>query len=178
MVANFSNSDFSSYRIGIPLNENWVEIVNSQNSKYMGDGATNPGPITPQAIASDGYSQSIEMALAKMAFVILMPEASVGIGVGDSPAYDFLLHTPYPNPMLGGSRIAFDLAEPGRARLTVHDVAGRLIRIVGDDFYQRGRNEVSWDGADDSGERVAAGIYLVRIQSGGKVADRKVVVID
>jgi hypothetical protein len=49
-------------------------------------------------------------------------------------------------------------------RVTVHDLAGRRVRDlgrVGDDGTETGR-EVVWDGRDDAGRRVAAGVYFVR----------------
>jgi hypothetical protein len=177
VVANFSNTDFESYRIGVPVDGDWVEAVNSQDSAYMGDGATNPGTLTSEAIASDGYSQSLEIALAGMALVILTPADGSGIDDPDSKASDFRLYPPAPNPTAAGLHIAFDLAEPGRARLAIHDVAGRLVRVVGDSSYPAGRSEVSWDGTNHRGERVAAGLYVVRIEAGGKKAVRKAIIL-
>ncbi|MFH1313104.1 MAG: alpha amylase C-terminal domain-containing protein, partial [Candidatus Eisenbacteria bacterium] len=177
VAANFSNTDFGSYRLGVPLNEDWIEAVNSQDSLYMGDGAINPGTITPDAIASDGYPQSVEIALARMALVILRPAGGSGIDRPDGPAAGFRLHVPYPNPTAAGMRIAFDLAGPGQARLSIHDIAGRLVRVVDEDTYPAGRSEVSWDGTNRRGDRVAAGVYFVRIEVDGNDALRKAIVL-
>jgi 1,4-alpha-glucan branching enzyme len=177
VVANFSNTDLGSYRLGIPLNEDWIEVLNSQASKYMGEGATNPGMITPDLIARDGYAQSVEIALAKMALVILTPARGSGIDGPDRPALGFRLHAPYPNPSTNGMRVAFDLAKPARARLAIHDIAGRLVRVVGEDTYPAGRSEVSWDGTNHRGDRVAAGVYVVRFEAGGKEALRKAILL-
>jgi 1,4-alpha-glucan branching enzyme len=177
VVANFSNSDFGAYRIGVPVDGDWVEVVNSQDSAYMGDGTTNPGTITADAIASDGYSQSIEIALAKMALVILTPADGAGIDGPVGSAAGLSLHPPYPNPTAGGTRIAFELGKPGRARIAIHDVAGRLVRVVEEREYPSGRAEISWDGTDGRGDRVAPGIYLIRIESGGKSAIRKAILL-
>ncbi len=177
IVANFSNSDFGSYRVGIPLNEGWAEIVNSQDSKYMGGGPTNPGTLTPEAIPQDGYAQSVQIALAKMALVILMPASVIGVEQPEEPAVAFRLHMPYPNPAVGGTRLTFDLAEPGPAKLAVYDVAGRLVKVIGEGTYPAGRNEIYWDGTDHSGESVATGVYLIQIQAGGRVVHRKAIVL-
>ncbi len=177
VVANFSNTDFAGYRLGIPLDEDWIEAVNSQDSKYMGAGATNPGMITPDAIAQDGYSQSVEIALARMALVILTPADGAGIEDPDEPASSIRLHPPYPNPAAHDTRIAFYLAEPGRARLAIHDVAGRLIRVIGEDMYPAGRSELLWDGTNHRGDRVAAGVYVIRIEASGEEALRKAILL-
>jgi 1,4-alpha-glucan branching enzyme len=178
VVANFSNTDFANYRFGIPTDEPWVEYVNSQDPSYMGSGTTNPGTLYPDAIARDGYSQSLEIALSKMALVILVPEDQTGIveGPGET-ASSFRLLPPYPNPTFEGVRVAFDLAEPGRAKLAIYDIAGRLVKVIGEDEFPAGRSEVAWDGTNRSGSRVAAGVYVVRIESGGNEALRKAVVL-
>jgi 1,4-alpha-glucan branching enzyme len=177
VVANFSNTDFAAYRIGVPLSGDWKEIVNSQDPKYMGGGTVNPDPIAAEAIAQDGYAQSIAIALSRMALVILKPDVFTGVDDTRMPPVDFRLYMPYPNPTARGARIAFDLARPGRVRLVVHDVAGRLVRVIGDDYYPAGRSEVSWDGRNRSGERVASGVYFVRMQSAGKAAQRKTIIL-
>jgi 1,4-alpha-glucan branching enzyme len=177
VVANFSNTDFGSYRLGVPLDETWIEAVNSQDSIYMGSGATNPGMITPDAIASDGYSQSVDIALAKMALVILTPGDCAGIDGPDVSAVSLRLHPPYPNPTAGGAKVAFDLAKPGQARLAVYDVSGRLVRVLGEGAHPAGRSEVSWNSTNRRGDRVAAGVYIIRIEAGGREALRKAIVL-
>lgn len=177
VVANFSNSDFASYRIGVPTDGEWVETANSQDPKYMGDGPINSGAIASEAVAADGYAQSVEIALAKMALVILTPAAATGADRPDIPSAGLRLYMPYPNPAVAGTRIAFALAEPGRARIAVHDVAGRLVRVIGEGVYPAGRTEISWDGKDGRGRRVASGVYFVRIDSRGMMAHRKMIMV-
>jgi hypothetical protein len=143
----------------------------------MGNGPTNPGTIKADSIARDGYSQSVEIALSKMAFLVLTPGDFTAALGPSKPAVSFRLHTPYPNPTREGMSIAFDLPEPDHAKLAIYDVAGRLVRTLGDEIYPAGRTEVSWDGANRSGEKVAAGVYFVRIESGERKAFRKAIVL-
>lgn len=177
VVANFSNSDFAGYRIGVPLFEDWVEFANSQDSKYMGSGVSNPGTIAPDAIARDGYSQSVEIALAAMALVILTPADGVGVDTPGEPAVGLRLYPPSPNPMVHGTRIVFDLPAPAPARIAVYDVSGRLVQVVGEGSYPAGRSEVAWDGRNRRGDKVAGGIYVIRIESGGEEAIGKAIVL-
>lgn len=177
VVANFSNSDFPAYRLGIPLESDWIEVVNSQDPDYMGNGTTNPGLITPEPIARDGYSQSVEIGLSKMALVILAPAGGVGIDGPGGAIPGFHLHPPYPNPSAGGTRIAFELPQPGRAEVAVFDITGRLVRVVGEETYPAGRSEIFWNGTNRNGERAAAGVYVVRIESGGREALRKAILL-
>jgi flagellar hook assembly protein FlgD len=51
--------------------------------------------------------------------------------------------------------------------LTVHDVLGRIVRILAAETYPEGSHELIWDGRDDEERPVATGIYLCRIEANG-----------
>jgi flagellar hook assembly protein FlgD len=60
-------------------------------------------------------------------------------------------------------------------RLVLHDVSGRLVRTLVEGTRSAGVHRVEWDGRDDGGRRLAAGVYLARLEGAGEVRTRKVV---
>jgi flagellar hook capping protein FlgD len=96
---------------------------------------------------------------------------------GSSPARAWML-PPRPNPTRGAAEFALDLPAGARVRIEIHDLAGRRVRTLGADGASApGPTFVRWDGRDESGRRVSAGVYLVRaVWSGGEAAGRVVVV--
>jgi hypothetical protein len=110
-----------------------------------------------------------------------------------------ILYQNFPNPFPdrdSGSdetRIWFDLSASGSVELAVFDIRGRLVRrlIPGPgcppvelEVGLYGRDEThaadpcqdyAWDGRDDRGGRVPAGVYLLRLRAGGVVQVRRVV---
>ncbi|MFN8176876.1 MAG: FlgD immunoglobulin-like domain containing protein [bacterium] len=72
-----------------------------------------------------------------------------------------------PNPFRGSTQVRFALAAPGRARLTLYDVAGRLVGTIRDQEWPAGEHAVEWDGRSPTG-RVAPGIYFVRFEAGSR----------
>ncbi len=92
-----------------------------------------------------------------------------------APQGTLALSAPWPNPATGLSRIAFSLSHPGRARLWIRDVAGRLVRTLADRNFAAGRADVAWDGATDGGGRVPAGVYFVELQTAEGSASRRIV---
>lgn len=178
VAANFSNTNHTGYRIGLPAGGSWTELLNSQDAEYGGSGVTNPGQLTAEAVPYDGFGWSIELALPAMGLAVLSNGVGTGVDAqGDGPAASLGLLPPRPNPTFGSARIAFDLARPGRARIAVYDIAGRLVQVVAEDDYAAGRSEVVWNGRNRRGQRVAPGVYAVRIESGGKSALAKAVVL-
>ena len=73
-----------------------------------------------------------------------------------------------PNPFTPETDIRFILprtssGEDHRVRLTIHDPSGRVIRDLGERSLGAGEHRWTWDGRDDSGTRVASGVYLYRL---------------
>ena len=87
-----------------------------------------------------------------------------------------LLGQAFPNPVHEGfSTIPFTLASAGRARIRVLDLAGREVRVLLDDLTEPGEQSVIWDGRDNSGEFVPAGLYFYQLTTSGLEATRKLV---
>jgi FlgD Ig-like domain len=70
-----------------------------------------------------------------------------------------------PNPFNPSTKIAFDIASPGKVRLLIVDVAGRLVRTLVDAQMMQGRYTMSWDGTDQAGRRVASGTYYYALET-------------
>ena len=97
---------------------------------------------------------------------------------GSLPAH-LVMHDPMPNPFNPLVTLRFELpANAGRATLEVFDVAGRRVRTLSTAALEPGAHEFTWNGTDDGGRRVSSGAYLVRMQAGGEVATRRVMLIE
>ena len=68
-----------------------------------------------------------------------------------------------PNPFNPRTTIRYTLARDSRVRLTVFNVAGRLVQTLVENHQLPGEYTVVWDGKDENGLEVASGIYLYRL---------------
>lgn len=83
-----------------------------------------------------------------------------------------------PNPFNPMTVIAFELPSAEFVRLSVLDVSGKLVRVLaGGDGFSAGYHEVRWDGRDDVGRQVAAGVYLYRLDTGVYSETKKMVLV-
>jgi hypothetical protein len=79
-----------------------------------------------------------------------------------------------PNPFRDTTEIEFVLPVPGRVTLGIYSVRGHLVRsLSGAEMLSSGTHRVVWDGRDDRGRAVAAGVYLCRFQFGDTGMERK-----
>ena len=72
-----------------------------------------------------------------------------------------------PNPFNPRTVIAFEIAQGGPCRVTLHDLQGRVVRSLVTADLGPGRHEAVWDGLDEDGRRVASGVYMARLQAPG-----------
>jgi hypothetical protein len=87
----------------------------------------------------------------------------------------FALHPAIPNPFNPTTRLDFDLPRASAVRLEVVTVDGRRVRVLAaGEQLPAGTHTLSWDGRDDEGRVLAAGVYLVRMRAGDFTTARKV----
>ncbi len=93
------------------------------------------------------------------------------VGVGDGGPAAFWLAPARPNPFVARARIGFSLAQAGPARVEVFDLGGRRIALLASGEMSAGPHEVVWDA---SSRPVRAGVYLIRLESGGRALTTRV----
>ncbi len=83
-----------------------------------------------------------------------------------------------PNPSTDDGDVVVACALPEaavRADVTIHDLAGRLVRRLHAGRLAAGTTRFAWDGRDDGGERVTAGVYFVRVRDQDRSGVAKIV---
>jgi len=94
------------------------------------------------------------------------------VGVVEDPGHPderplaFRLYAAAPNPLVHSASIRFDLPLPRIVHLAIYDAAGRRVKTVAEGWFEARRHRWTWNGDDDGGRRVAAGIYFVRLDAG------------
>jgi flagellar hook assembly protein FlgD len=62
-------------------------------------------------------------------------------------------------------------------KVAIHDIAGRVVRVLVDRTLESGLHELDWDGTDRNGRRVANGVYVVRAAAGGGLREARTLVV-
>lgn len=99
-------------------------------------------------------------------------EAWPGVEADSGPSL-----TAVPNPFR--DRTAFHLARAGAGltRLRIYDLTGRLVTTLRNAPGPADERVISWDGRNDAGRSVAAGVYLARMTTIRGAASRKVLLL-
>ena len=79
-----------------------------------------------------------------------------------------------PNPLNPSAILSFNTVKPGRVRVTMFDLQGRLVRTLTETpLMAAGKHEVRIDGRGQRGEVLPSGVYFYQVSSpDGRVTGR------
>ena len=80
----------------------------------------------------------------------------------------------FPNPFRAGTALQFELPARTTGRIVIHDLAGRTVKHLAPGI-SGGPSEIFWNGTDDAGRPVAAGVYFARLETSLGVTSRRLV---
>ncbi len=88
----------------------------------------------------------------------------------------------FPNPFNPETWIPYQLAEDAVVRIAIYDINGALVRQLNlghqqMGYYQGRSNATCWNGCNNSGEKVASGIYFYHLSAGDFTATRRMTVM-
>ncbi|HEX7880517.1 MAG TPA: FlgD immunoglobulin-like domain containing protein, partial [Candidatus Eisenbacteria bacterium] len=97
-------------------------------------------------------------------------------GIPDGGTKPRVLHLgpAFPNPSAGLTAIRYTLPADGPVRLAIFDISGRAIASLDIPHAEAGQHSWEWDGRDELGRLTPAGIYVVKLESGGVTQSMKV----
>ncbi len=101
-------------------------------------------------------------------------------GVDEAPRYAFSLEQNFPNPYIcagGETSINFTTTVDGAVKLSVYDLAGRLVNVLVDENLSAGHHSISWNGNASNGVSAQSGVYFYKLESTEKNASRRMVLI-
>ncbi|MCP4546358.1 MAG: T9SS type A sorting domain-containing protein [bacterium] len=83
----------------------------------------------------------------------------------------------YPNPGNPSFRLGLELPVAGQATVGVYDVQGRHLATLLDESVAAGDMTLDWNGCDDEGRALSAGVYLVRLSTAAGTSTQRAVIL-
>jgi uncharacterized protein (TIGR02145 family) len=90
----------------------------------------------------------------------------------------FSLMQNYPNPFNPSTVIEYELSKTATIRIEILDILGRKIRTLFNGYQPSGTGRMVWNGTDDLGRGVPAGVYICSLFTEGIRINRKMVMVD
>ncbi len=102
------------------------------------------------------------------------PSPQQGISESEDGSSKLRLYQNTPNPFTGKTIISYSLSSTEKVRLEVFDISGRRIRTLVDAQQEKGTFTVHWNGRDEEENKVASGIYFLKITAGNLEDQKKI----
>jgi len=96
---------------------------------------------------------------------------------GDQLPTVYALHQNYPNPFNPVTNLSYDLPEDAMVNITVFDMMGRVVRTLVNGQQSAGYKSLQWNGTNNSGHPISAGLYIYTIQAGEFSQTRKMILL-
>jgi hypothetical protein len=149
--------------------------------------ASNPNnPSSPPVNVYAGTSTTDEMLFDAFQWLVYQP-GDENVNIDSMLALDPLLQTSatagiheqsfrkdklntyaFPNPFDNNVTIGYALDAPSTVSIDVYSIYGTCVRTLQNEMEDAGSHEISWDGKNNEGGKIAAGSYIYIVRSGAQ----------
>ena len=89
----------------------------------------------------------------------------------------FALHGNYPNPFNPTTQIRFDLPYRSNVNIHIYNMLGQKVKVFSMPNTPPGRHAITWNGTNQKGQALSAGVYLYQMISEDFVKTRKMILL-
>ena len=133
--------------------------------------------VLPFGCGDAGGVSLEDIIVAGEANTALQCESNLSVGKQDQLPVRFALEQNYPNPFNPSTEIRFTVPTASDVRVIVYNMVGQQIRTLFTGQAEQGTRVIRWDGKDDRGNGVGSGVYVYRMNAGGFVSTRKMILL-
>jgi hypothetical protein len=160
-----------------------VVIISMQSKNFSsGDGALAKISFTTE--------KPNKMSYASLGNVMITNSTADSLGVAlnnldwsnksvyiadNNESKSFTLGQNFPNPFNPSTKIAYRLNKAAQVRLSVYDITGREVNRMIDQYQTIGEYNIAWNSNDQSGQKMASGMYFARLNVDNESVTRKMV---
>jgi hypothetical protein len=88
------------------------------------------------------------------------------------------IYSAKPNPFRTQTAIRYSLSGECQVSLFIYDASGRLVKNLVDEKIQPGIYTINWNGRNERGQKVSAGVYFYQFQTPNYSATKKLLLIE
>ncbi len=111
-----------------------------------------------------GFSKWSEVSKFKTQILVSVDDQNIPLA--------FSLEQNYPNPFNPETNIEFSIVNNGFTTLKVYDILGREVKVLVNEFLDKGNYKIMFDGSD-----LSSGIYIYSLNNGNEVIRKKMLLL-
>ncbi|MCX6304412.1 MAG: hypothetical protein NT040_05555 [Bacteroidetes bacterium] len=162
------------------LANSWVSLTGASGSLMNNQTGTVTATIDAAGLAPATYQCSLivrDLYNNKVVIPVTL-HVTYPVEVGDRKSYtETTLLGNTPNPFSGATQIRFEVSSTRDVTLEIYSMQGLKLRTWNRDALQPGSYSMEWDGRDEAGNILPAGVYTCRMKSGNYAGSLKMIMI-
>tara|TARA_Y100000748_G_scaffold300229_1_gene298373 strand:- start:2047 stop:3840 length:1794 start_codon:yes stop_codon:yes gene_type:complete len=95
----------------------------------------------------------------------------------DITTEQFILYNNYPNPFNPSTKISYSIVNKEYVNIDIFDVSGNKVIELFNDYKSAGTYSIDWNGKNEKGIQVSAGVYLYSIEAGSFRQTKKMILL-
>jgi len=107
--------------------------------------------------------------------------ASIFVSVENNPhpalPGAFTLAPNFPNPFNPSTTVRYDLQQKTDIHLAVYNLQGQQVQTLAAGVQTAGSHQAVWNGRDESGRDMAAGVYICQLRADGRIQQTKMILV-
>ena len=155
-------------------NSNMYKVPYHHIEHYMHEAGVELISGTWTIVATNG---AVDVYAQNGPFTLTIDGSKLNIDDGELVPETFALHANYPNPFNPTTTISYDLPKRSLVTIGIYNLLGKQIKTLVNQSQDAGNKIAVWNGTDDLGRQVSAGVYLYRIQAGEFSQTRKMLLL-
>jgi len=173
----YSGTDLLTYQFDYEVD--WVTVLGGDGTMENGESQfitlnLNSLFMVPGVYAGDVIlNTNIGSLPIHIQMVIL---EALGIDDGTVPM-KFAVSANYPNPFNPSTRFTISIPEHSNVSVSVFDLIGRQVALLLNSKLDIGVYNLIWQGKNDTGSPVSAGVYILRVDAGKYHHNQKIIYI-
>lgn len=164
---SYYSAGFRVYDVSNPAQP--VLVAEYDTSAWEGDGFRGCWGVYPFPPSGHIYASDRDNGLFVFSFS--------GATTSAIPVPAFTLYQNVPNPFNPSTTLYYAIPSAGQVELSVYNAAGQRVRTLVNDSRPAGPHSEVWNGQDDRGNAVAAGVYFARLSALGSVDAKRMVLV-
>ncbi len=149
-----------------PLTINWD--INPENALTYSVSFIPEGSLGKPQIYKVGTSGNLLLPKIKDGIISL----KTGKDESLEKSLTYSLNENYPNPFNPNTIISYTIAEPNNVKLVVHDILGREVKILVNEYQSAGLKTVNFDAGD-----LPSGVYFYKLTAGSFTSVKKMLLL-
>ncbi|MBI9031476.1 endonuclease [bacterium] len=95
----------------------------------------------------------------------------------DAIAYTHLTLSNYPNPFNNHTTMSIHGIKEQNACVEIYNIKGQRVKTISNFEVKGGNSQIVWNGEDETGHKLASGLYFAKIQSGQQTVTKKMLIM-